>query len=247
MKKQIVINRLYDYEEFKIAPLHRKRDWMNLTQDAYAYQCMPLNIANDYGWAVLSPTQFTAEWDGTEELNAVKIKYEDDSYDFAHSHFGHGVLTISVDFVIRTSKEISIYIRGIPNEAVDGLQPLDAIVETDWLPFTFTYNYKFLKPCKIRFEKDEPLFSFFPIKRGDIESYEILSQKIESDKRFYSEYLKYSDSRQLYLDNMDDQEIALKTQRYYSNAKDPDGNKYDVVNHIKKVVVPKPKGINDEK
>jgi hypothetical protein len=244
LKRKILVSRLFDHEEFQIVPLHRKREWMNLTQDSYAYQCMPLNIANDYGWAVLSPTQFTATWNGKEDLDAIKINYAEEGFSFAHSHFGHGVLTISVDFVLRTPPKVSTYIRGIPNEIIDGLQPLDAIVETDWLPFTFTYNYKFLKPCTVRFEKNEPLFSFFPIKRGDIESYSMSSEKIEKDSKFYEEYEKYAASRQNYLDNMNNPEIAKSTQRYYMNAKDPDGNNYEVVDHIKRVQVAKPKGLN---
>jgi len=247
MKNEIVINRLHEHEEFRIAPLDRKRKWMNLTKGAYAYRCMPLNIANEYGWQVFSPTEFTASWDGTEELDAIKISYKNnEDFNFAQSHFGSGILTISVDFVVRTPENVSLYIRGVPNETVSDIQPLDAIVETDWLPFTFTYNYKFLKPCTVKFEKNEPLFSFFPINRGEIESYSVYAQSIESDSEFFEKYTKYSNSRQHYLDNMDNPEIDLKAQGYYNNAKDPDGNNYNVVNHVKKVMVPKPKVAKDD-
>lgn len=236
------------YEEFDIVPLRRKRDWMDNTERSYAYECMPLNIANEYGWAVLSPVKFSATWDGTENLDCITIKYPDSkTFDFAHSHFGHGVLTISVDFVIQTPPEISLYIRGVPNEPVEGLQPLDAIVETDWLPFTFTYNYKFIKPCTVTFEKGEPLFLFFPIKRGEIESYKIVNQHIDQSPSLKSAYNEYSNSRQLYLDNMDDPKIAKQTQRYYSNAKRPDGGKYSVFNHLKKIILDIPKGRYNDK
>jgi hypothetical protein len=240
LKNQIIVNRIYDFDEFEIIPLRRKRDWMNDTRNAFAYQCMPLNIANEYGWSVLSPAQFTATWDGTDYLDAITVKYEEGGeYDFAHSHFGEGVLTIGVDFIIKTPPEISTYVRGIPNELIDGLQPLDAIIETDWLPFTFTYNYRFTRPCTIRFYKDEPLFSFFPVKRGDVESYKIKSQRIQKDVKLYEEYEKYSNARGEYLEKMNDPKAELDTQRYYSNAKAPDGNKYSVTNHVKKVKISK--------
>jgi hypothetical protein len=241
MENKIVINRLGDYEEFRIVPLPRKRDWMSQTPDGYAYQCMPLNIANEYGWSVLSPAGFTASWNGSDDLDAVKISYDDEGgYEFAQSHFGSGILTIGVDFVVRTSQNTSLYVRGIPNELVEGVQPLDAIVETDWLPFTFTYNYKFIKPCAVRFEKGEPLFSFFPIRRGEIESYNISSTKIQEDEEFYNQYLKYSNARQHYLDNMNNPNAELSKGRYYANAKDPDGNRYSVSNHVKKIMLPRP-------
>jgi hypothetical protein len=240
LSNQIIINRIYNKEEFEIVPLKRKRDWMGKTQDAFAYHCMPLNIANEYGWAVLSPAQFTATWNGTYGLDAITIDYEDEgNYDFAHSHFGDAVLTIGVDFVIKTPPEISTYIRGIPNELLDGLQSLDAIVETDWLPFTFTYNYRFTRPCKIRFYKDEPLFSFFPVKRGDVESYKIKNRPIEADAKLFRQYEEYANARGNYLDNMHKPGFDLDKQRYYSNLKSPSGEKYRVKNHVKKVKVEK--------
>ena len=209
---------------------------MTETSGAYAYRCMPLNIANEYGWSVLSPSQFTATWDGSEDLEGVSIKYENgEGYDFAHSHFGSGILTISVDFVVQTPQNISLYIRGIPNDLISNIQPLDAIVETDWLPFTFTYNYKFLKPCTVRFEKNEPLFSFFPILRGDIESYSLNTQSIEEDPDFFEKYLEYSNSRESYLKESSPGKIDDGGQRYYTNAKDPNGNRYNISNHVKSI------------
>jgi hypothetical protein len=236
VKNQIIINRLRQHEEFKIIPLGRKRAWMSATTDAYAYRCMPLNIANEYGWQVLSPAQFTATWNGSDGLDGIEISYESPvRFDFAQSHFGSGILTVSVDFVVQTPENISLYIRGIPNETIQDIQPLDAIVETDWLPFTFTYNYKFLKPCSIRFEKNEPLFSFFPINRGGIEEYSIASRSIEDDQDFFEKYNEYADSREDYLNQISDTEIDGGGQRYYSNAKTPNGNRYPVKNHVKKV------------
>lgn len=237
MKNQITINRLFtSIEEFKIVPLHRKRDWMAETNSSFAYRCIPLNIANDYGWAVLSPAGFTASWNGMQDKDAVQVYFDgEEAHEFADSHFGHGILTINVDFLVQTPVGVSTYIRGIPNELIDGLQPLDAIVETDWLPFTFTYNYKFTRPCKIRFEKEEPLFSFFPINRGEIEGYSIRQRSIYDDPELAEKYRAYGDSRDSHLKKLESGEIESSAQAYYSNAKDPEGNKYEVVNHTKRV------------
>ena len=40
------------------------RSWMDETSDAFAYRCLPLNIANAHGWEFLSPCAFSARWDG---------------------------------------------------------------------------------------------------------------------------------------------------------------------------------------
>ena len=243
---RITLNRLFDVDEFEVVPLKRKRVWMDRTPDAYAYQCMPLDIANEYGWAVLCPAPFTATWDGNPQNNAIEIRFDDeDGYNFVDSQFGSGVLTVSVDFVVRTPPGVSLYIRGVPNTNYPNLQPLDAIVETDWLPFTFTYNYRFLAPGAVRFEKDQPLFCFFPINRGEIEGYEIVSVPMSEDEEFTKRYEEYRDSRQMYLDDVESfnageaEEIRHSSQRYYRNAKDPNGNPYSVENHVKKVMTKK--------
>jgi hypothetical protein len=240
---EIIINRLFDAEEFQVVPLRRKREWMDSTPDAYAYQCMPLAIANEYGWAVLSPAGFTATWEGSRDVNSIDVVYDeaDIAYNFADSQFGSGILTVSPDFIVKTPENVSLYIRGIPNKGIQGLQSLDAIVETDWLPFTFTYNYRFLQPGTIRVEKDQPLFCFFPINRGEVEDYTLVSKSVSDNEEFLQKYHEYRDSRQGYLDKLDQynsgelSDMADNSQRYYSNAKDPHGNKYSVTNHTKKV------------
>ena len=47
---------------------------------------------------------------------------------------------------------------------------MSAVIETYWMPFTFTMNWKFTRPqVKVRFEKGEPFCFFFPIEHGVLE------------------------------------------------------------------------------
>jgi hypothetical protein len=232
----ISVNYLDDTKLFQIVPMELKRDWMKDTQDSYAYRCTPMNVANQYGWYVLCPEDFSATWLGDEGTEGVSIRYKDNqNLDFAKSEFGHGVLTISVDFVLRTEPNISTYIRGVPNFIKDGIQPLDAIVETDWLPFTFTYNFKFTRHARVEFKKGEPLFSFFPIIRDFAEGSEIYTTTIDSDPVFLKQYLEYSGSRDHYLKHNDG-----SFQKFYKDAKDPSGNSYNPTNHKPKISFKKP-------
>ncbi len=244
---EIIINRLFSYEEFKIVPLKRQRGWMTKTTNSYAYECLPLNIANEYGWAVLCPTDFSATWNGGDTNDALEVEYFDSSFSqFAKSHFAHGILTINLDFVIQTPENVALYVRGMPNENLDGAHPLDAIVETDWLPFTFTYNYKFFKPCTINFKKGDPLFCFFPIKKGEIESYSLYSQNIKNNKKFNKEYENFANVRELYIEQSKNKNLTTwaqdifkkSTHRYYRNARGPE-NQYNVSTHIKKIILSK--------
>jgi len=231
-KKYIEINRLLESEEFKVVAGTVKRKWMDET-NGNAYKCVPMNVANSYGWTVLAPADFTATWDGGESKHSLQVELEGESrFAFAASEFGHGILSIVPDFIVRTSKNVSLYVRGVPNQIAIGLQPFDAVVETDWLPFTFTFNYKFIKPGRLSIKKDQPLFNFFPIERGYIESFETKDVSIYKDKEFYEDYLKYSDLREEQNSHKgsSDGGAYLKGKLY--------GKEFDILNHTKKINLP---------
>ena len=230
-KKYIEINRISESDVFEIVTNKVKRKWMDKTE-GNAYKCVPMNVANSYGWTVLSPADFSATWDGGEAKHSLQVELSSDSpFRFAASEFGHGILSIVPDFIVRTSKNVSLYVRGVPNQLAIGLQPFDGIVETDWLPFTFTFNYKFIKPGKLTIKKDQPLFTFFPIERGYIESFETRDASIYKDKEFYEDYLKYSDLREDQNSGKDGKNSGayLKGRLY--------DKEFDIINHIKKVNV----------
>ena len=87
------------------------------------------------------------------------------------SHFGNGTVTINQKVMIRTPPGYSLWVTGPVNEFKDGVQPMSGVIETDWIPFPFTMNWKFTRPnVTIRFEKDEPYCFFFPIRRDLVES-----------------------------------------------------------------------------
>jgi hypothetical protein len=233
---KIIINYLFgDKKEFEIVSLSGKRDWMTETPQGYAYRCVPLTVANTYGWSVLNPHDFVAEWSGDDAFDGVSVRFKEYNHGYASSHFGSGILTIHPDFIIKTEQGISTFVRGVPNSLQDGIEPLDGIIETDWLPFTFTFNYKFTKPGIVHFKKGEPLFSFFPVERAFIEKFEIHTQRIDADPEFQADYNAYSKSRLDYLNNN-----TGKYQKYYADGKGPDKS-YDIVNHQKRTNVQKPK------
>ena len=207
---------------------------MGQTNDKVAYKCLPLTVANQYGYAVLCPTDFSVEWWGGSSGEDVgfNIKSKDEYMkDSLHSYFGDGTFTLHLDFVIRTPRGFSTYIRGIPNEEKRGIKPLDAIVETDWLPFTFTYNFLFTEPGSYNFKKGEPLFTFFPIERNTVESFELIESRIDEDPEFLKDFKEYSDKREQVAD------LSLKAgkqvfQNFYRNGTNASGEKVKIKHHI---------------
>lgn len=158
-----------------IRPAPATRAWMDASPDAFAYRCLPLNIANAHGWEVLSPCGFEASWNGGGAPADVEVRLDPGS-DGARAPvglFGQGVLTFHVEGVIRTPPGWNLMVGGSPNAPKDGIFPLSGVIETDWSPFTFTMNWRFTRPHHpVRFEAGEPFCFLFPVQRGAVEAFE---------------------------------------------------------------------------
>jgi hypothetical protein len=186
---------------FDLKPSSVKRDWME-KDSGWAYNCLPLKIANQYGWVAHNPCSFSVTWDGgnnKENVTVVCSNDEGQKCNWAKSHFTQGIVTINTDFLIKTPPGVSLYVRGVSNYQKNIIQPLDAIIETDWLPFHFPFSYRFTEPGTVFFKKNEPLFIFFPIQRDYIESFVISTKSFESNPELKEQNVKFSNSRGDYM------------------------------------------------
>jgi len=182
----------------KIIPAPLERDWMDRTPQAYAYRCLPLNIANAHGWLILNTVPFIARWDGGAALESISIHPQPGATGtpLAMSHFGNGVLTFSVHGLFRTEPGYDLWVGGPVNMLKDGLLPLTGLVETDWSPFTFTMNYKFTRPGTIvSFGPDEPYCMIFPVQRGVIEAVEPEFRSLDQDRDVFEAYNAWAEGR----------------------------------------------------
>lgn len=188
---------LYPAENLKIRDAPLKRQWMDETPEKYAYRCLPLNIANQYGWQLLNENRFTATWNGGNRNEDLQIKFdkEDAPFKLAISHFGNGILTFEIPYVIRTEKNYDLMASGPINHIKHGIQALNGIIETDWLEFTFTMNWKFTAPGTVVFEEHEPFCQVFPIEKNLIQKFQPNLLNISQNKELQEENKKWSESR----------------------------------------------------
>ena len=157
-----------------IRPAPATRAWMDATPEAFAYRCLPLNIANAHGWEVLTPSGFEAEWDGGGAPEAIRIRLDPgaDPRRAPVSLFGQGVITFHIEAILRTPPGWNLWVGGSPNRQKDAIAPLTGVIETDWSPFTFTMNWRFTRPGQtVRFEANEPFCFLFPVQRAAIEAF----------------------------------------------------------------------------
>ena len=223
-----------------IQTAHRRRQWMDDTQDRFAYRCLPLSMANQVGWDILCPATFTARWNGKNGLDAIRISFDGPESPLVGSHFGHGVLTFSLGYLFRTSKSHNIWVKGPTNCPKDGIAALEGLIETDWTPFTFTMNWQFTrKRHKVRFEKGEPVCTIVPYPRHYVAKFQAKLKVINEDRKLYDQYVKWREDRLKFNEDLkkpDSEAVKAGWQRSYMKGEDQAGNAF--AGHQTKVRTP---------
>lgn len=239
-----------------IRPARNRREWMNQTPGSYAYRCLPLSIANAHGWEVRCPVTFEAEWNGGSSEDDIHLVFESDedrsigerardyraraTRTFAESHFGSGILTFNLRVVIGTPPGYDLWVTGPVNEFKDGIQAMSAVIETYWMPFTFTMNWKFTRPhWKVRFEKGEPFCFFFPVEHGLLERFSPTFEQISQDSDLEKQYkvALYKRLLPLALERLKGKKLEIKEQDrfegWYIRGEMPDGT--EIADHRKRL------------
>ena len=180
-----------------------RRQWMDATPHRFAYRCLPLTIANQTGWWVTNPVGFTAVWDGQREPDAIQVRFDAEPElwsKWINNQFGEGIITWNTPFLFRTRPQGSrLLVCGPANVFKHGIQPLTAIIESDWMSMSFTMNWKFTAAnVPIRFDAGEPLFQAIPIGTnlcGDLERASVRYMKLADDPEVATAYIEWSEGR----------------------------------------------------
>ncbi len=157
-----------------LAPAAKTRAWMEAQGARFAYRCLPMVIANQAGWLVLSAETVRARWTGGAGTDSVIIRGDGGGEAVsAQSTFGLGILTFVIPYLFRSSRGANLLVRGPANEPRDGIFALEGMVETDQTEAPFTINWMFTRPdVEVCFAKGEPIAMIVPTPRGYLESFE---------------------------------------------------------------------------
>lgn len=207
-----------------------KRDWFV----KHAYFCLPLTIANQYGFMVRSLFDFTVMWDGGDSPQSTKVEFLDPIEEVhklvglqrIDSHFGMGTITIQIGFTIRTPPGVNTLICNPPNVFTDGIGHMTAVVETDNLRRDFTFNLKITRRNHIiRISKGDCIGYFMPYPRHFIDKYKLVggydifsSELIKEEQRCGQDF---GTERRI-----EDTKKPHGNGRRYFNGEDVYGNKF---------------------
>jgi hypothetical protein len=230
-----LIAHVIDGHHIDIRPAPVERDWMESTNQRYAYRCLPLNIANTFGWEILTSTGFSAIWTGGTAIDAIAVEPDPGTIPPAISHFGHGILTFHLPCLFRTESGDNLLVQGPVNRPKDGIAALSGIIETDWSPYSFTMNWIFTRPGQaVRFEKGEPFCHILPVNCGALERLEPELLLLSDDPELKRQHDAWTASRLRFntgLQEPGSEARAEKWQKLYYRGLDPEGRETAAEEH----------------
>lgn len=187
-------------EGWVVEPASPKREWMDATPQKFAYRCLPLVMANQAGWVVRCPIGFKASWNGGTDLDTLKLEFGMDGPESAKkqivSNFGLGIVTFRIPWIFRTAKGYGLWVRGPSNFWVDGLVPLEGLVETDWSPASFTMNWKIARRnSPVWFKKGDPVCHLTPFPLDLLEGVEPEFKKIDDNPQLKADFENFAQQR----------------------------------------------------
>jgi hypothetical protein len=199
-----------------------KREWMD--EYIHMYRCLPMTIANQNGWVIPCPCDIRTVWFGGEDRRSMHF-WLDAEYNVPNAwvkcHFVGGVITFEFDFTVRTPAGVNLLVRGAPNFFVDGAVPLEGVVESDWLNYSFTMNWKVTETNKIiNFKKGDPICFIQPIPHNYAESFDFNIDFLENNPDLYEKFHEYHNSRSKFRNEKDAGLHNEDWQRHYFNGID---------------------------
>lgn len=165
-----------------------------------ASACLPMSLANQIGFSIVSLSDFTVRWDGGDLPDSIKISSDNQVPDGFYGHgednvygnhkqkiapFYSGMISVVHDFFIRTPPGVNMFVTSVPNNFIPGIVAVSALIETDNLGRDWVFNLKVTVPnIDIQIKKGDPLIMLMPVQRFYPDSfniknaYEIFDQEV---------------------------------------------------------------------
>lgn len=174
-----------------------KRDWMDATYNKHAYQCLPMTVANVYGWEIVMEEDLVVQWDGGNTPPVILSGETTSSGRVQAISSIIGMISISMGWAINTEEGYNLWMTGSPNYFVDGATPLTATIPSYWWPDESQMNWKITKIGEpVVFGAGTP-FCFFNIYDNSVlENVEIIESSFYEDSELVKSRMKYGELKE---------------------------------------------------
>jgi hypothetical protein len=142
------------------------------------------------------------------------------------SQFGWGIVTFSPPWLFRTPPGWDLYLKGPSNRWKSNCVALDGVIETWWLNYTFTLNWKLIEPGTVFFARGESLGQLLPVPHATFDNAQAVEAPIGLlEPKAAEELLAWREKRQ---------ELAGQKMNVHLLYRKADG----VENHLQRLDVP---------
>ena len=138
----------------------KKRKWF----EKFFYGCLPINIANEYGYSIIMPCDVLLKWDGKDSSVIVEEK-NGFNFPIIRTTIANGCISIDFPFSLRTPPEVNLAVLPPFNYFLDNLNLISAIIETDNLRRDFSIVMKMEKAGTSKINAGDVIATILPIPR----------------------------------------------------------------------------------
>jgi hypothetical protein len=178
-----------------------KRPYLDQTHNSHGYLCQAVVSSHLAGWEILLPQDVEIIWDGVSDSSSEHVKVLSggrlpNGMQLVQTDTANATITFNLNAIIETDSDHDIVLCGPPNFFVNGVEPMSAIIQTDWYSHNpLQFCWKINKPNEVvRFEAGTPFVFFFNRPKSLLENTDISVVQIgETISRNMAEY---ADERQ---------------------------------------------------
>jgi hypothetical protein len=120
-----------------------------------------------------------------------------------------------------------MFVTGAPNYPKPNVIPLSGVVETHWLSYTFTMNWRFTQPGSFTMDIGEPYCQIFPVNMDTFDNIVPEIRTLSEDEEFYDLYWDWNISRANYATERKIPDSSVSNpeiwQKHYFQGKYPPG------------------------
>lgn len=173
-----------------------QRDWMDNTYKKHAYQCLPMTVANVYGWEMVLENDVVVRWSGGNTVPEIISGATSESGRTVASASIIGMVSFHMGWVLSTEKNISCWFTGSPNYFINGASALTATVPTWWWPDEVQMNWMITAINEdVVFPAGSPFCFFFPYDETIVQSVDIELGDLYEDEELVQARIKYGNEK----------------------------------------------------
>lgn len=123
-------------DHYEVRPGKNKRDFLDATKDKHGYVCQPMNTVAFHGWEFVLPHDVKFIWNGIADSDPNNITILEGEFiggnRLVDTGTANGTITFNIGYLIKTDPDHNILMSGAPNTFIDGVTPMNAILQSDW-------------------------------------------------------------------------------------------------------------------